>query len=110
LLSVFGGKLTTYRKLAESAMQQLKAFFPEMKGSWTATEALPGGENMESVEQLMREIRAQVTDASEALVKRWASAYGSRIWNILGEKSSVEQLGQHFGQGLYAKKWIIYVC
>jgi glycerol-3-phosphate dehydrogenase len=79
LLSVFGGKLTTYRKLAESAMQQLKAFFPEMKGSWTATEALPGGENMESVEQLMREIRAQVTDASEALVKRWASAYGSRI-------------------------------
>ncbi|WP_288400483.1 glycerol-3-phosphate dehydrogenase [uncultured Acinetobacter sp.] len=109
LLSVFGGKLTTYRKLAESAMQQLKAFFPEMKGSWTATEALPGGENMESVEQLMREIRAQVTDASEALVKRWASAYGSRIWNILGEKSSVEQLGQHFGQGLYARE-VDYLC
>lgn len=109
LLSVFGGKLTTYRKLAESAMQQLKAFFPEMKGSWTATEALPGGENMESVEQLMREIRAQVSDASEALVKRWASAYGSRIWNILGEKSSVEQLGQHFGQGLYARE-VDYLC
>nr|WP_314370759.1 glycerol-3-phosphate dehydrogenase [uncultured Acinetobacter sp.] len=109
LLSVFGGKLTTYRKLAESAMQQLKPFFPEMKGSWTATEALPGGENMESVEQLMREIRAQVTDASEALVKRWASAYGSRIWNILGEKSSVEQLGQHFGQGLYARE-VDYLC
>ena len=109
LLSVFGGKLTTYRKLAESAMQQLKAFFPEMKGSWTATEALPGGENMESVEQLMREIHAQVTDASEALVKRWASAYGSRIWNILGEKSSVEQLGQHFGQGLYARE-VDYLC
>lgn len=109
LLSVFGGKLTTYRKLAESAMQQLKAFFPEMKVSWTATEALPGGENMESVEQLMREIRAQVTDASEDLVKRWASAYGSRIWNILGEKSSVEQLGQHFGQGLYARE-VDYLC
>ncbi|ENU25829.1 glycerol-3-phosphate dehydrogenase [Acinetobacter modestus] len=109
LLSVFGGKLTTYRKLAESAMQQLKVFFPEMKGSWTATEALPGGENMDSVEQLMREIRAQVTDASEALVKRWASAYGSRIWNILGEATSVEQLGQHFGQGLYAKE-VDYLC
>ena len=109
LLSVFGGKLTTYRKLAESAMQQLKAFFPEMKGSWTATEALPGGENMESVEQLMQEIRAQVTDASEALAKRWATAYGSRIWNILGEKSSVEQLGQHFGQGLYARE-VDYLC
>lgn len=109
LLSVFGGKLTTYRKLAESAMQQLKTFFPEMQGSWTATQALPGGENMESVEQLMQEIRAQVTDASEDLVKRWASAYGSRIWNILGEKSSVEQLGQHFGQGLYARE-VDYLC
>ena len=106
---LFGGKLTTYRKLAESAMQQLKAFFPEMQESWTATEALPGGENMESVEQLMREIRAQVTDASEDLVKRWASAYGSRIWNILGEKSSVEQFGQHFGQGLYARE-VDYLC
>lgn len=109
LLSVFGGKLTTYRKLAESAMQQLKAFFPEMKGSWTATEALPGGENMESVEQLILEIRAQITDASEALAKRWASAYGSRIWNILGEASSVEQLGQHFGQSLYARE-VDYLC
>ncbi|WP_336142316.1 glycerol-3-phosphate dehydrogenase [Acinetobacter sp. 102] len=109
LLSVFGGKLTTYRKLAESAMQQLKAFFPEMTGSWTATEALPGGENMATAEQLAKEIRAQITDASEALAKRWASAYGSRIWNILGEATSVEQLGQHFGQGLYAKE-VDYLC
>ncbi|KXZ65234.1 glycerol-3-phosphate dehydrogenase [Acinetobacter venetianus] len=109
LLSVFGGKLTTYRKLAESAMQQLKAFFPEMKGSWTATQALPGGESMESVEQLMQEIRAQVTDASESLVKRWASAYGSRIWNVLCEITSIQQLGQHFGHGLYAKE-VDYLC
>lgn len=109
LLSVFGGKLTTYRKLAESAMQQLKAFFPGMKGSWTATEALPGGENMATAEQLAKEIRAQITDASEALAKRWASAYGSRIWNILGEATSVEQLGQHIGQGLYAKE-VDYLC
>lgn len=109
LLSVFGGKLTTYRKLAESAMQQLKAFFPEMKGSWTATEALPGGENMHSVEQLIQEIRAQITDAPEALAKRWASTYGSRIWNILGEITSVDQLGKHFGQGLYAKE-VDYLC
>ena len=109
LLSVFGGKLTTYRKLAESAMQQLKAFFPEMKGSWTATEALPGGENMESVEQLMQEIRAQVTDASEALAKRWATAYGSRIWNILGEAVSIDQLGLSFGHGLFAKE-VDYLC
>lgn len=109
LLSVFGGKLTTYRKLAESAMQQLKAFFPEMQESWTATEALPGGENMQSVAQLIQEIRAQITDASDALAKRWACAYGSRVWNFLGEVTSVEQLGQHFGQGLYVKE-VDYLC
>ncbi len=109
LLSVFGGKLTTYRKLAESAMQQLKTFFPEMQGSWTATQALPGGENMESVEQLMQEIRAQITDVSDALAKRWACAYGSRVWNFLGGVTSVEQLGQHFGQGLYVKE-VDYLC
>ena len=85
LLSVFGGKLTTYRKLAESAMHQLNPFFPEMKESWTASEALPGGENMASAEQLAKEIRAQITDVSESLAKRWATSYGSRIWNILGE-------------------------
>ncbi|WP_298065756.1 glycerol-3-phosphate dehydrogenase [uncultured Acinetobacter sp.] len=109
LLSVFGGKLTTYRKLAESAMQQLKAFFPEMQESWTATEALPGGENMQSVAQLIQEIRAQITDVSDALAKRWACAYGSRVWNFLGGVTSVEQLGQHFGQGLYVKE-VDYLC
>ncbi|ENU30599.1 hypothetical protein F991_01524 [Acinetobacter sp. CIP-A165] len=104
LLSVFGGKLTTYRKLAESAMQQLKAFFPEMQGRWTAKEVLPGGEKMDSVEQLVQEILLQVTDAPQSLAKRWASAYGTRVWNILGEATSVAQLGQHFGQGLYVRE------
>ena len=109
LLSVFGGKLTTYRKLAESAMHQLNPFFPEMKESWTASEALPGGENMASAEQLVNEIRAQITDVSESLAKRWATSYGSRIWNILGEAVSIDQLGLSFGHGLFAKE-VDYLC
>ncbi|UOB51639.1 glycerol-3-phosphate dehydrogenase [Acinetobacter junii] len=109
LLSVFGGKLTTYRKLAESAMHQLNPFFPEMKESWTASEALPGGENMASAEQLAKEIRAQITDVSESLAKRWATSYGLRIWNILGEAVSIDQLGLGFGHGLFAKE-VDYLC
>lgn len=109
LLSVFGGKLTTYRKLAESAMRQLNPFFPEMKESWTASEALPGGENMASAEQLANEIRAQITDVSESLAKRWATSYGSRVWNILGESVSIDQLGLSFGHGLFAKE-VDYLC
>ncbi len=49
LLSIFGGKLTTYRKLAESAMKQLAPFFPQMKPSWTAQSALPGGKPLHAI-------------------------------------------------------------
>src|SRR5262249_59927129 len=44
MLSVFGGKITTYRKLAEHAMEQLAAVFPKMKSAWTARAPLPGGD------------------------------------------------------------------
>ena len=90
-------------------MHQLNPFFPEMKESWTASEALPGGENMASAEQLANEIRAQITDVSESLAKRWATSYGSRIWNILGESVSIDQLGLGFGHGLFAKE-VDYLC
>ena len=52
LLSVFGGKLTTYRKLAESALSQLAPYFSQMQSSWTASAPLPGGEQMSSVAEL----------------------------------------------------------
>ena len=53
LLSVFGGKLTTYRKLAESAMAELQPFFTQMRGSWTAGAPLPGGESMTTAPALV---------------------------------------------------------
>lgn len=104
LLSVFGGKLTTYRKLAESALLQLKPFFPHMQGKWTAHHSLPGGEQMGTVAELAEKIQQQITDAPEALTNRWASAYGSRIWQIVGAIDSVAELGQNFGHGLFAKE------
>lgn len=104
LLSVFGGKLTTYRKLAESALLQLKPFFPHMQGKWTAHQSLPGGEQMSSVEELAEKIQDQLKDVPFSLAKRWAGAYGSRIWKILGDARSVNELGQHFGHFLFAKE------
>ncbi|MCU4548974.1 glycerol-3-phosphate dehydrogenase [Acinetobacter pittii] len=109
LLSVFGGKITTYRKLAESALEQLNPFFTDMEEEWTANEVLPGAENWTTLEDLVIKIQNQVEGVTEQLAKRWANAYGSRVWDILGEKSSVEQLGQHFGQGLYARE-VDYLC
>ena len=106
LLSVFGGKLTTYRKLAEAAMHELKPYFPKMTSSWTEKSALPGAEGLEGiadVEQLVLQLSQQISDLPVSLAQRWAHGYGTRIWLLLdGHVQRMEQLGQDFGHGLYA--------
>lgn len=109
LLSVFGGKITTYRKLAESALEQLSPFFTDMGEEWTANEVLPGAENWTTLEDLVIKIQNQVEGVTEQLATRWANAYGSRVWNILHERKALEQLGQDFGHGLYARE-VDYLC
>lgn len=104
LLSVFGGKLTTYRKLAESAMTQLQPFFPTMKKPWTEKALLPGAENLVSVELLIQQLIQAVQDVSVQLASRWAHAYGSRVWIFLNNISMLHELGQDFGHGLYAQE------
>jgi glycerol-3-phosphate dehydrogenase len=104
LLSVFGGKLTTYRKLAESAMEHVQAFFPEMKKMWTASSALPGAENFSSAEDLAAQIQDKVSGVSAELAARWVNAYGTRIWKFIQQAASVHELGQDFGHGLYAQE------
>jgi len=102
LLSVFGGKLTTYRKLAESAMGELKPFFAQMRGSWTATAPLPGGEHMTSVQSLVEEVLTRHPWLPVAIAQRWATTYGSRVWRLLEGLSGPEGLGQSLGGGLFA--------
>ncbi|ENV94444.1 hypothetical protein F937_01442 [Acinetobacter calcoaceticus ANC 3680] len=109
LLSVFGGKITTYRKLAESALEQLSPFFIEMGEEWTANEVLPGAENWTTLEDLVIRIQNQVEGVTEQLATRWANAYGSRVWNILHEQKAFEQLGQDFGHGLFESE-VQYLC
>ncbi|SHL65151.1 glycerol-3-phosphate dehydrogenase [Phytopseudomonas punonensis] len=104
LLSVFGGKLTTYRKLAESAMAQLAPFFPNMKARWTAEAPLPGGENMQSRQSLVDALRARHGWLDADLAYRWAVTYGSRAWKLLDNVQSLEGLGEHFGHDLYARE------
>ncbi|NHW01262.1 glycerol-3-phosphate dehydrogenase [Stutzerimonas degradans] len=104
LLSVFGGKLTTYRKLAESAMTLLAPFFPALGPSWTASAALPGGEEMDSPQQLARDIEARINGIEPALAQRWASTYGSRVWQMLGDAHTLQQLGQPLAAQLYSRE------
>ncbi len=97
LLSVFGGKLTTYRTLAEAAFRQLRPFFPLAGGDWTATLPLPGGDFSGSVAELAEEYRQAFDWLDAPNARRIAEAYGSRARLWLRNDP-----GEDFGAGLTA--------
>jgi glycerol-3-phosphate dehydrogenase len=102
VLSVFGGKLTTYRKLAEHAMEKIAPYFPDLKGAWTNGVALPGGDfAIDGSDALRREVHDRYPWLDTAQIARMVQSYGTRIFAILGEARSAEDLGQFFGAGLY---------
>ena len=101
LLSVFGGKITTHRKLAEHAMDQLAPYLGIGK-PWTADASLPGGDFPGGDFPRFLEAMCDQYDAMPlSLLERLARAYGSRVGRILGASRVVDDLGRHFGGGLY---------
>ncbi|MFK0164032.1 glycerol-3-phosphate dehydrogenase [Rhizobium sp. NPDC090279] len=102
LLSVFGGKITTFRKLSEHAMQRLEKFFPKMGGDWTRGAILPGGEipNADYV-AFSDTLRAAYPWMPRALVNHYGHLYGARTRQVVGNATSLAELGRHFGGNLY---------
>jgi glycerol-3-phosphate dehydrogenase len=93
LVSVLGGKLTTYRRLAEAVLAKLKHRLI-MQRPWTATEPLPGGDlGPGSVEGLIAEIAARHAFLPIALVRRLAFSYGTRAWRIVAATKEIGDLG-----------------
>jgi glycerol-3-phosphate dehydrogenase len=109
LLSVFGGKLTTYRKLAESAMAQLTPYFTQIKPSWTASATLPGGEDMTTPNALSAALISKHSWLDAAIAKRWAITYGNRSWRLLDGVQGLSDMGEHIGSGLYSRE-VDYLC
>lgn len=103
LLSIFGGKLTTYRKLAEAAMKQLTPFLPPMKPSRTTQSTLPGGENYQP-SSLLETIKQQVPFVDEQTISRWIKQYGSRTQELLRGVETVEDLGHAFSNTLFQRE------
>jgi glycerol-3-phosphate dehydrogenase len=102
LLSVFGGKITTYRKLAEHALQKLQPFFPAMRGDWTAASYLPGGDLPGTdFEAFLKEFRRRHDWLPARLSHHYARLYGSQADAVLGAARNLAGLGQHFGGLLY---------
>lgn len=97
-LSIFGGKLTTHRHLAEAVMERLKPWFPHLADSWTASTPLPGGDGdfnaaAAEYEQAFAHLPAAIRHGL------WAR-HGTRAFDLLAEVGSADDLGRDFGGGL----------
>jgi len=102
LLTVYGGKITTYRRLAEEVLERLAHFFPHTQ-PWTAHKPLPGGDFVyDGVETLVERARRTWPFLSEDQARRLIRAYGTRLENVLKEAKGASDLGQHFGADLSA--------
>jgi glycerol-3-phosphate dehydrogenase len=103
LLSVFGGKITTYRRLAEDAIERLAPHLkPPDAARWTATAPLPGGDMEDGdFDRFLRTLRGKYPWLYAATVARFAHAYGTRAELILGNARCAGDLGVDFGAGLF---------
>lgn len=103
LLSVFGGKITTYRKLAEHALEKLGPAFPQARDAWTAGATLPGGDfPADGFADLVDRFCQERPALPRALLTRWARAYGTRARQIFASAQTLADLGEDFGGGLHA--------
>ena len=107
LLSVFGGKITTYRRLAEHALKDLQPYFPRMGGPWTDSRAVYDGEMADAptfekaFEQFVAGASATYPGLPKDLVHVLARRHGSGLDDLLEGVKSVADLGRHFGGHLY---------
>jgi len=105
LLSVYGGKITTYRRLAEEALEKLAPWFPGLGRAWTATAPLPGGDlGGASFGELGEAYRARYPKLDPGWLGRLLRRHGTCSAEILGDAREIADLGKAFGGGLYARE------
>lgn len=105
VLTVYGGKLTTYRTLAEQALAQLRPWFPTMKPAWTAHAHLPGGDLQgQSVRQYAATLAQQHPDIPPPILRALVSRHGNTTPTVISDAQSVADLGYHFGHTLYERE------
>ena len=101
LLSVYGGKITTYRKLAEHALKALAPYFPASGADWTGHTPLPGGDMPNAdFDAFLDRLTRERPGLPAPLLRRLAHAYGTRVGHILGDARRAADLGEDFGGGL----------
>ena len=102
LLNVFGGKITTYRKLAEHALQIICRKLARDDHAWTASAPLPGGDLPGGdFDAALKQYGQRYDWMPAAMLHRLLRAYGNRIEQILRHATSLEDLGRFYGHDLY---------
>jgi len=103
LLNVYGGKLTTYRRLAEHALEKLGHSFSSMEPAWTDSAPLPGGDIPGGdFEDFFTSLQTTFGFVPEPHLQQLARRHGSRCAQVLGAATNLGDLGEHFANGLYA--------
>jgi len=102
ILSIYGGKITTYRRLAEHAMQKLCPVLGNKSPDWTANATLPGGDMPDGdYNRFVADLKTRFDWVTPALLDRLARCYGTATRTILGHATSMAQLGQEVAPNLY---------
>jgi glycerol-3-phosphate dehydrogenase len=114
LLSIWGGKITTFRKLAEDAADEVGRMLGEARPAWSARAFLPGGklgdwigeaaQPAQDFERFVAAVRARHAWLDAGMARRLAHAYGTRIADVIGEASSIADLGEQVAPGLYERE------
>jgi glycerol-3-phosphate dehydrogenase len=105
VVNVFGGKLTTYRRLSESVLDKIEAVLGKTGETWTARSKLPGGEfEPMAFEAELRRLGKDYPGFPQPMLRRLLRQYGTKARDVLGDAASVEALGEHFGADLYARE------
>ena len=110
MLNIFGGKLTTYRRLSEHALEKIEQVLGAKGKPWTAGSHLPGGDfPATGYDDEVKRLSARHPYLPARHAKRLVRLYGTKALVMLGEARSLGDLGQHFGSDLYGVEvdWLV---
>ncbi len=109
VVNIFGGKITTYRKLAEAMLEEIEGLLGARKPAWTASSTLPGGDfEVPEFDQQVGKLKSDFPFLDLQTAYRFVRSYGTKAWKMLQGASKSEHMGQSFG-GLLSEREVSYL-
>ena len=105
MINIFGGKITTYRRLSESILKHVEEFLGSKGDPWTNHSFLPGGDiDVDGQLDLQNKLQTKYPFLTQETLKRAVRSYGTISFDIFGDAANIDALGRHFGSGLYERE------